>query len=105
MKFEKNVKKCLFLNEVVKGLKLENVEVINGRAEDLGKEEMPQYTLTDYIYEITFTMDDYVYLKLYNSNDTYISPSNEIMDAVAVLSHFPASNVCVSLFPTIDSKL
>ena len=41
-----------------------------------------------------------VYLKLYNSNDTYISPSNEIMDAVAVSSHFPASSVAAFVVQT-----
>lgn len=32
-------KKCLFLKEVVKELDLKNVEVLNGRAEDLGKDK------------------------------------------------------------------
>lgn len=35
---ESTGKKCLFLKEVVKELKLENVEVLNGRAEDFGKD-------------------------------------------------------------------
>ena len=38
-----------------------------------------------------------IYLKLYNANDIYMSPSNEIMDEVTVLNHFPA----VSHFPYI----
>lgn len=33
---------------------------------------------------------EYIHLKLYNSNDIYMSPKNEIMDANAVLAHFPA---------------
>ena len=41
-----------------------------------------------------------IYLKLYNSNDTYVSPSNEIMDAVAVLSHFPASSITAFVVQT-----
>ena len=36
---ESTGKKCLFLNEVAKQLKLENVEVLNARAEDLGKDK------------------------------------------------------------------
>lgn len=36
---ESTGKKCLFLKEVVKNLKLENVEVLNARAEDLGKDK------------------------------------------------------------------
>ena len=36
---ESTGKKCLFLKEVVKALKLENVEVLNARAEDLGKDK------------------------------------------------------------------
>ena len=35
---ESTGKKCLFLKEVVKALKFENVEVLNARAEDLGKD-------------------------------------------------------------------
>lgn len=35
---ESTGKKCLFLNEVVKELKLDGVEVLNGRAEDYGKD-------------------------------------------------------------------
>ena len=35
---ESTGKKCIFLNEVVKKLKLDGVEVLNGRAEDFGKD-------------------------------------------------------------------
>ncbi|MBQ9781588.1 MAG: 16S rRNA (guanine(527)-N(7))-methyltransferase RsmG [Clostridia bacterium] len=36
---ESTGKKCSFLKEVVKNLKLDNVEVLNARAEDLGKDK------------------------------------------------------------------
>ena len=36
---ESTGKKCLFLKEVVKELELKNVEVLNGRAEDFGKDK------------------------------------------------------------------
>ena len=36
---ESTGKKCLFLKEVVKELNLKNVEVLNGRAEDFGKDK------------------------------------------------------------------
>ncbi len=36
---ESTSKKCSFLEEVVKGLKLDNVEILNGRAEDFGKDK------------------------------------------------------------------
>ena len=35
---ESTGKKCIFLKEVVKELNLKNVEVLNGRAEDFGKD-------------------------------------------------------------------
>lgn len=38
-----------------------------------------------------------IYLKLYNPNDTYMSPASVIMDAAGVLRDFPAAQ----LFPHI----
>ena len=41
-----------------------------------------------------------IYLKLYNANDIYMSPSNEIMDEVTVLNHFPAVSHFTYIFQT-----
>ena len=41
-----------------------------------------------------------VYLKLYNPNDTYMSPSGEIMDAENVLRHFPAAQTFTHIVHT-----
>ena len=41
-----------------------------------------------------------VYLKLYNPNDTYMSPSGEIMNAENVLRHFPAAQTFTHIVHT-----
>lgn len=34
---------------------------------------------------------EHIYLKLYNPNDTYMSPASTLMDAAGVLNDFPAA--------------
>ena len=41
-----------------------------------------------------------IYLKLYNPNDTYMSPAGVIMDAAGVLAHFPAAQTFAHVVQT-----